>query len=358
MHAQRGARRGRRGLPAAVVAALAAVALVLAPTALDGARASFSAATVNSGDQWAADQLQPPADLTATLSCTTASAITQRTATSAATPSTGASSVTLAMPSGTAAGDLLVAHVAYHDGGVTLGKPGTWTLLDQVTSGTNVTSAVYWRVAGPSEPSVTFTHPEGATAVMAAGLLSFVGARSIGLAIADQTNTGPTASTPTLYTPASNVMVAHLFSKTREALPAPTGMTNRYERATGLGSGNVGVSAVVEPMTNAGTTTSRSATSSTNESSRWAAQVLVVQRGVPSAQLSWTASPSTWATGYVLERLVGASVQATSTLSGRTNVNVTQNSLVNGTDYTFRLTAASSGTWRSTSVSVPFDATC
>ena len=64
MHAQRGRRRGRRGLLAAVGAALTALALVLAPSALDGARASFAATAVNSGDQWVADQLQPPSGLT------------------------------------------------------------------------------------------------------------------------------------------------------------------------------------------------------------------------------------------------------------------------------------------------------
>lgn len=356
MAAQHRPRRGRRGLFAATAAALAALALVLAPTALDGTRASFSATTANAGDELATGQVQPPSGLTVAQSCAAASSITQRTATT----DDGTASVVLPMPSGTTTGDLLVAHVAYHDGAVILGAPSGWVRLGQTTDGgQHVTSAVYWKVAAAGEPTAVFSHPDGATGVMAAGLIAFVGARPTAPAIAAATNSGTTATTPSLTTTATGVTVAHLFSKTREALPAPTGMTNRYQRASGTGTGNVGVSAAVETFAGPGSTPSRSATSTTGDSSAWVAQALVLQRvrDTPSAQLSWTASPSSWASGYVLDRVVGGSVQATAMPPGVATVSATQGPLVNGTAYTFRLTTARD-TWRSTSVTTLLTPNC
>ena len=68
--------------------------------------------------------------------------------------------------------------------------------------------------------------------------------------------------------------------------------------------------------------------------------------GTPSAVLSWTPSPSSWADGYRGERVVGGTVQRSSTLPMGTTT-VTDTGLVNGTTYTYRLWAYR-GSWVST----------
>jgi hypothetical protein len=357
MRAQHGLLRGRRGLGAAVAAALAALALVLVPAGLSVAGAAFSGTTVDTGDQLATSRLQPPSGLTATQSCTAAPTITERTATSA----TGTGSVTLAMPSGTSAGDVLVAHVAYHDGGVTLSAPSTWARLGQTTdSGTHVTSAVYWKVAAAGEPTAVFSHPTDTAAVMAAGLTAFVGASgATAPAIAGASGSSATATTPSLTTTATNVAVLHLFSKTHEALPAPAGTTSLFGVVNGSGTGSVGVRGAVETFAGPGSTPARSATSPTADSSAWVTQAVVLQRvrDTPSAALSWTPTSSSWASGYVLAREVGGAAPVTSTVSGASTASATQSPLVNDTAYVFRLTT-SKGTWRSTSVTASLTPSC
>ena len=354
MRRQQGSRWGRRGLVAAVVAALAAVALVLAPAWLHGTGAAFSATTASTGDELATGRLQPPSGLTVTQTCAAAPAITQRTPSS----STGTASVTLPMPPGTAAGDVLVAHVGYHDRAVALTAPSGWTLLGQTTdSGNHVTSAVYWKVATAGEPSAVFGHPDGASAVLAAGLTAFVGAREVAPQYGSATGSGTTATTPSLTTTATGVAVVHLLTKTREALPAPSGTTDLYGAVAAPGSGGVGVRGAVETSAGPGATPSRSATGA--ESSAWVTQALVLQRvrDTPSAALSWTPSTSSWAGGYVLSREVGGSTQATTMLPGVSTAGAAQGPLVNGTAYTFRLTTTG-GTWRSSSVTAGLSPSC
>lgn len=357
MPAQRRPRRGRRGPFAAVAAALAALALVLAPAALDGTRASFSATTANAGDDLATSRLQPPSGLTVTKTCAAAPTITHRTATGAQ----GTTSVTLPLPFGTTAGDLLMAQIVYADGAETLTAPPTWTLLTQNSNGTQVTSAVYWKLAVAGEVGPVFGRPVGAPGVMAGGLSAYIGVHQTApfVVYGGATGTGTTATTPSLTTPATTVEVVHLLTKTQEALPAPSGTTVLIQGQAGTAPASLGVVAADETFAGPGTIPSRSATSTTALSSEWIAQTLVLGRvqDTPSATASWTASPSSWAGGYVLDRVVGGTVQATQPVAGVATTSATQGPLVNGTSYTFRL-STSRGTWRSSPVTATLTPVC
>jgi hypothetical protein len=173
------------------------------------------------------------------------------------------------------------------------------------------------------------------------------------------TGTGTTATTPSLLTPVSTVEVVHLLTKTQEALPVPAGTTVLIQGQAGTAPASLGVVAADETFAGPGTIPSRSATSTTALSSEWIAQTLVLGRvqDTPSASLSWTASTSSWADGYVLDRLVGGTVQATQPVSGRATTSATQGPLANGTSYTFRL-STSRGTWRSTPVTATLTPVC
>ncbi|WP_116451399.1 hypothetical protein [Blastococcus litoris] len=353
MRARRGTRRGLRAL----AAGLAALALVLAPAALDGTRAAFSATTSNVGDELATRQLQPPSGLTVTQSCAAAPAVTRR----ASSTGTGTASVALPMPAGTTAGDFLLAHVAYHDGVQTLTAPSGWALVGQSTNSGSVTSAVFWKVAATGEPGAVFRHPNSGSAVLfAGGVTAFRGVRPVTPPFADAVGSSFTATTPSVGTSNAGVQVVHLFSKTQGPLDPAPGATDFYGDATGSGDTvHVGIRAAGETFAGPGSTPTRSATAAT--SSRWVAQAVVLERvaDTPSANLSWTKSSSSWADGYELTRQVGGGGQVTQpAVPGVATQAVTNGPLVNGTSYTFRL-SASRGTWRSSAVAAaPFTPNC
>jgi hypothetical protein len=71
----------------------------------------------------------------------------------------------------------------------------------------------------------------------------------------------------------------------------------------------------------------------------------------PEADLSWTATPSTFAAGYTVERWRGSTLEDTTTVTPRTTTSLTQTGLATGTTYTWRL-RASYRAWTSTAVSV------
>jgi hypothetical protein len=52
---------------------------------------------------------------------------------------------------------------------------------------------------------------------------------------------------------------------------------------------------------------------------------------------AWTASPSTWATGYLLERVVNGAVQASGTVTPMSVTSATDGPLSNGVTYTYRI---------------------
>jgi hypothetical protein len=347
--------RGR--LRAAVAAALAALALVLPAATLDGTRAAFSATTTNAGDELATGQLQAPSGLTVTQSCAPSPAVTRRTATGAS----GTTSVTLPLPSGTTAGDLLMAQVVHRSGAQTIGAPAGWTPQMSTSNGSQITSAVYWKVAVAGETAPVFSRPSWASGVMAGGLNAYIGVRASApvAAYGDRTGTGTTASTPTLTTTATTVEVVHLLTKVQEALPAPAGTTLMITGTAGISPDSLGVVAADDTFTGPGTTVSRSATSTSSTSSEWIAQTLVLQRvrDIPSASLSWAASPSSWAGGYELTRRLGGTVQRTQQVTGVGTTSATDGPLTNGTSYTFGLSTAQ-GTWRSSAVTAGSTPNC
>lgn len=59
----------------------------------------------------------------------------------------------------------------------------------------------------------------------------------------------------------------------------------------------------------------------------------------PKADLQWTASPSLFASGYKVERWRGSSLQATTTVTPRTTVTLSDTGLSSGTTYTWRVYA-------------------
>lgn len=119
----------------------------------------------------------------------------------------------------------------------------------------------------------------------------------------------------------------------------------------------MGATAADQSFAGPGATGNRNITTSTSKS--WGAHTVALRPGSssPSASLTWTASPSTWATGYVLERVVGGSVGTTQTVTPISATSTTDGPLVNGTAYTFRLSLYY-GTWTSPAVTATHNPSC
>jgi hypothetical protein len=120
----------------------------------------------------------------------------------------------------------------------------------------------------------------------------------------------------------------------------------------------VGASGSDEVWAATGATGGRSSSASTF-ASEWVAQTVALRpaRGAPSASLTWTASTSSGASGYQLERVVGGAVEDTRTLDPVSTTTVTDGPLVDGTAYTYRLWTYY-GSWTSPVVTIGFTPAC
>lgn len=86
--------------------------------------------------------------------------------------------LTISVPTGTAAGDVMIASVASTPSSTTINTPSGWTLIRQSTQGSATTSklATYYRVATTTEPSVhTWTFSGSGLTQSVGGISSFRG---------------------------------------------------------------------------------------------------------------------------------------------------------------------------------------
>jgi hypothetical protein len=356
------ARRTRisRVLPLRWVAALL---LIGAPLSFPEAGAVFTAATADTGNSVAAGVVAAPTSFSTTQTCTTPTIAFRAAAPPGRT--VGGSPLTLALPAGTQAGDILIAHITNrYDGSSGLNPPSTaWALIgNRTTYGqgqAGVTGAVYWKVATASEPS-SFTFSMGSgTADMAGGLLAYSGVHPTTPvdAVAIATNSGPTVVTPPVTTTVANTLLVHAITKEAEMSPVPTGSTQRSRILSVSSSSNQGSTIGDEPIAASGAVSYRTAigTADTN----WIVHSFALKPAprIPSASLTWTSSSTTGASGYNLERVVGGSATRQWTVTPITATSSTDPSLTNGTTYTYRLRAYR-GSWVSAWVTASLTPSC
>ena len=340
------------------------LALLLVPATFPVASATFTGATSVDGGSVATADLAPPSGLAVTQTCAPGPGITF----SARATATGVDTVTVPLPTGTVADDLLLAQVAHRQATRTISAPSGWTLLtheDAVNNGVTsnaATSAVFWKKAGAAEPaSATFSLTPGASIPVAGAIAGYRGVhRSQPIDVHRfAEGYGSTASTPTLTTTVAGTAVVHFLTTRQEVLPTPTGTTLRWSLRSAIdGNAWVGATGVDENRATAGAVGSRSSSATTYES-EWVTQTVALRPalGAPSASLTWTASSSSGAAGYRLERFVGAALQAARTVGPVSTTATTDGPLVDGTAYTYRLRTYS-GTWVSPDATAAFTPSC
>lgn len=351
-------RRTGRGRGLSLVRLCLGVAVLVTPAMFPVAAASFTGSTADDGNSITTAEVAAPSGLAVTQSCSASAAPLFRAASTAAS---GQSQITISRPAAAQQNDLLLAQVANRDDLYTMTAPAGWTLLRQdMHASTEVVSRVYYKVATSAEPS-GYTFDIGQSVQVMGHIVAYSGVSTTTPVDGSNWASGwsSTATTPSVTTTRANTRLVHLTAKRQEALPAPGSTTSRWSALSSGATASIGVSAGDESFAGPGGTLSRSATSGSNFSAEWVAQTVALRPvpGTPTGNATWTASPSSWATGYRLERSVGGTVQATSTVTPISATSTTDGPLVNGTTYSYRLWAYH-GTWTSSAVTAGFTPFC
>jgi PKD repeat protein len=166
---------------------------------------------------------------------------------------TASTTVTIATPTGTAAGDVLVACVVPNATRVaSTGVPAGWIQMAAVIQGTSTRAYGYYKVAGSSEPT-SYTWTLNASVQNAGGIARYSGVDTASpLDAPPQSGSGTTATTgtvPAVTTSTANAMLVGCMgidsSSTGVVITSPAGMTEawdiggkRHELADGLQAAN------------------------------------------------------------------------------------------------------------------------
>lgn len=310
------------------------------------AYAAFSIVTSNTGTSLSADQLAPPTNLNASAPCTASGAVVFRNS-SSATGTSGA--LTISKPADVVAGDTMVAQFALRSVASSITVPSGWNLIrnEQFTNG--IQSALYVKVAQATEPA-SYTWTSNSSARSGGGIVAYSGAAVSPIDVqAGSTGVSTTPTAPSVTTTVNSGFLVTFFVARQQSLASlPPGMTERWNLNTGGGAGSIGVGATDEPRPTAGATGTRAA--SIGSSFDWTGQSVAIKpAGAAQASLSWTPSVSTFASGYKLQRWLGAVQQNEQTITPVSQTSGVDGPLASNTTYTYKITSFF-GTWRSAEV--------
>jgi hypothetical protein len=211
-------------------------------------------------------------------------------AASSADTGAGASTLTLTPPTGTASGDVLVATLAIAGTG-TVTAPSGWTAVQNITSGTVMRHASWYRVATASEPA-SYAWALGSSRAAAGGICAYRGVNgSVPIdASATATGTSGNATTPAVTTSsAGDLAIAATGFATATTVTPDASTTERYDRSS---SGGATAQAADFAQASAGTTATKTAAPAAG-TARWASATLALRDAAQATlQASTSAAPS------------------------------------------------------------------
>jgi hypothetical protein len=326
------------------------MAIVALPLAIGLTGAVFGSTQSVNANTFTTATLLPPSGLSATAACGTVAFVASNTAVS------GTGAVTITKPAGVAAGDVLVAQYAVAANGGTVTAPAGWTLIrsdDNV--GNLLKQFAYFLVAGAAEPA-TYTFTGSVAGVRAAGGIAayrnVASVTSVNAQRGQANGASTNIAVASLTTLVANTRLVGLFSiQLNTTITAPAGMTRRWNVASGT---TVQIAIADVAFVGPGASGAKTATAVTAD---FNIGELIALRPAPGVTVSWTATPSTFATGYSLVRMLGAAVDATFPVSPRTTVTYSDTGMANTTTYTYRLTSVDQN-WTSTTIASGAVTTC
>ena len=220
-----------------------------------------------------------------------------------ATTAGSSTSLTVAKPSGVAAGDTMIAAVDVRvAASVTLVAPSGWTLIrrDSNTSGyAALTQALYYRIAGSSEPG-SWTWTFGASAAAAGAVVSFSGVDTTSPVDAhsgvyvprSKSITAPSVRTTT----AGDAVVGFFGSSGPKRISPPTGMNESYDVTGTSGGGAATEEGSSMIFAAAGATGNKTAVSQGSSPSSNIGQLVALRAAAPPSPAPSTPPPPTAST--------------------------------------------------------------
>jgi hypothetical protein len=371
-----------KGVRARVGTATVVAVCVMLSFFLPSAEASFKSTTTSPANGAAVDTLNPPGSFTYSRPCAPGAYVapTFRNK-STATSATGASSISVSTPAGTAAGDYLVAAVTIDEsdtsgyggggfggggfgGGGYGGGWGGWnvqvnvssaamTEMSTISSSDYGTQTTFYKYLVPATPPGSYSFTFNSTVSGAAvAILAYSGATGVAMTAGSPT-TAATVTAPSIpsLTSAPAVLIAAMDvddfrSKT---IGTPASMTSRAAVSTTDLTSTLDKLAIFD-QTVASTGATGTRTSALSATAVAVGASLVVYGTAPldpTITLNWTIAPDTYATGYLITR----SGSVTTPIGSRATLTWDDTTTSAATSYSYTI-VTTYGTWRSTSRSV------
>ncbi len=145
----------------------------------------------------------------------------------------GSTSLTIAKPSGVAAGDVLVAQIVVNTASTTITAPSGWALIRSTASSSAIIMASYDRVATSSEPS-SYKWTLSATQPATGGISDYIGVNTTSPVDASSSkvngNTATASFTQISTTVANDMLLAFVGVSGNTTVTPPAGFVESYDR--------------------------------------------------------------------------------------------------------------------------------
>lgn len=177
----------------------------------------------------------------------------------------GATSLAINLPAGTAAGDVMIAQVSVVGGsGTTITAPAGWTQIVLDNSGSAVRQGLYYRVASAAEPA-SYAWSFSSSQRNAIGILTYRGVDTVTpVNASNSSNAGASTSVTAaaVTTTSWNTQIVGFFTVSYggSSFTPPAGMTERYDAGTFAGPNGVTIEAADVAQAAVGSSGSKTAT--------------------------------------------------------------------------------------------------
>lgn len=355
--------------PRRAVVVVVAVGLAVLGSSVS-AWATFDGQTSTGANAFSTAVLAPPSGLSAQPgACRAGGAlgtIFARRVSAATGGQTSATQLSIGTPLNLTAGDVLVAGILLHSHGNsgTIVPPAGWAGSVEA-EGEHLYSGLFWRVWQPGDPAAnTFVNTTGDTGRQMIGeIIAFANVDGVAPVEGEAASAYPTGfvESPQIIAPSVTTTGAARRLVSTFGTFEPIMVAGNLDMSTTAMSTHGTLTGAMTAFAMADVAVPTAGPSGTHAATSPSAVTAVTQSlalrpatvGVEDAALAWTATPSTFADGYRLQRWNGAALENEQVIVPHSVATAGDGPLTAGTTYTYRLVATRDN-WTSTTVSTTF----